>query len=590
MEKSQVVQQGSSMTLQQGQHRIELDLSFGQKSDCGPARSLNEDYADCFVPAPSDEAQRRAKGAIFLMADGMGGHQAGEVASRQAVERVMQEYYADSTHKPGDSLVRAFKVANQMLYDYASSDPTKAGMGTTLVAAIVLGRKVYVANVGDSRAYLIDKTGLTQITEDHSWVEEQVQAGFLTREQAERHPQRNLITRALGAKPSVEVDLFEGELSEGDMLLLCTDGLCGPLSKQQMAHIVRSQQPPQAAVQLVALASAQGGEDNASAIVVKVAAPQPTVPAAIRRDTDRPRTAAQADRASWAVLGVVKDWLEGPGVLRIGEGRQRLVVGLAALAFVCCLCVAIVILPAMGQRLAGNPLAAPQLAPIRDERLNGKGAEQVGAYLGYSNQEEMIAAHPGQFNAEELDWGDLWPAQRGVFLVGRVRNWECLEQACSFQLRMVDKDYTVSYNQQPSGDNEVNLRGRQVRVFGYQSQEGATVTAQFIERGSQWWAWWQRAWTIVYEVHRWDRVVWAYGTVDRSPNGLLDTDEAPALQRKDQVLLQGTWQVGKRSTIFSRVQIYRLQGDKYVPLAQESIPLPEPTVTLMPTRSMSNNQ
>jgi serine/threonine protein phosphatase PrpC len=565
------------MMPQGAQHPTELELRFGQKSDCGPARTLNEDYAQCFVPA--DRAKLRTKGAIFLVADGMGGHQAGEVASRQAVERVTQEYYADTAHRSGESLMRAFQVANQVLHTCAQSDPTKAGMGTTLVAAVILGRRVYVANVGDSRAYLINQQGITQITEDHSWVEEQVQAGLLTREQAERHPQRNLITRALGAKPVVEADLFEGELHEGDLLLLCTDGLSGPLSEQQIAHIARSQSPTLAASQLVAQACKQQGEDNATAVIVEAVAPSPKAPAVPRQGVERSRAPASRPTLAW-----VGDWLQSPGVLRIGEGRQRLVVGMAALAFLSCLCAAIAILPAAGQRLAEDPVAAPYMAPFRDGRLDGKSPDQIAAYLGYPTTADMLAAHPGQFAAEKPGMGDLWPAQRGVFLVGPTRNWSCQEQTCTFDLRMADKNYKVSYNQPSPGDDGNSLRGRQVRVFGYQHEEGSTVAAQLIERGSRWWAWWQKAWIIVYQTQPWNQAVWVYGIVDSSPNGLLDADDTAAAQQGDQVLVWGTWNVGERAATFFGSQSYRLEGNRYLPLTSEPIPMPQPTVTLMPTR------
>jgi serine/threonine protein phosphatase PrpC len=197
---------------------VDLNLRIGHESDAGRVRKHNEDYSECFVPA--NEAQLRSRGAIFLVADGMGGHQAGEVASRKVVKHVIQRYYLDESPDVGECLARAFKGANRTIYDMAQSDPNKAGMGTTLVAAVILGQKLYVANVGDSRAYLLRRKRFWQITVDHSWVEDQVKTGTLTREQAEQHPQRNLITRALGTRPSVEVDLFEEELREGDTLLL----------------------------------------------------------------------------------------------------------------------------------------------------------------------------------------------------------------------------------------------------------------------------------------------------------------------------------------------------------------------------------
>ncbi|HFD40628.1 MAG TPA: Stp1/IreP family PP2C-type Ser/Thr phosphatase [Anaerolineae bacterium] len=265
------------------------DLQIGVKTDPGPVRELNEDTVTCFVP--EDPVKRRRKGAIFLVADGMGGHQAGEVASKLAVERVIHEYYADNRHRPGDSLVRAVKIANQAVYALAQADPSKAGMGTTMVAAVIRGRRVYIANVGDSRAYLINSQGIRQITEDHSWVEKQVQAGLLTRKQAEHHPRRNLITRALGHGPSVEVDLFKGVLGRKDALLLCSDGLHGPVTDSQMAAAVRSRPPAEAAQHLIKRAIAQGANDNISVLIVRE---KPPVPPELAAEDARPTAIAPA--------------------------------------------------------------------------------------------------------------------------------------------------------------------------------------------------------------------------------------------------------------------------------------------------------
>jgi serine/threonine protein phosphatase PrpC len=262
-----------------------LDLAAAKLTDVGRKRPHNEDHVEYYVPP--DPQQRAIKGAICLVADGMGGHQAGEVASHGAVDAVIAQYYGDPDPDVGTSIVRAIRAANKQIHSQAQADPSKSGMGTTLVAAVVLGRKVYVANVGDSRAYLINRTGITQITEDHSWVEEQVRAGLLTPEQARRHPQRNLVTRALGSKPAVEVDLFEGEISAGDTLLLCSDGLTGRVKDQEIATIVRENLPIEAARLLVDQANERGGNDNITVLIVRAQEEQLTMPMAAGEEPAR---------------------------------------------------------------------------------------------------------------------------------------------------------------------------------------------------------------------------------------------------------------------------------------------------------------
>ncbi len=247
-------------------------FQIGKESDTGPARERNEDYVDYVVP--EDEELGHAKGALFVVADGMGGHRAGQVASRKAVERVMAEYYGDPDRDVGDCLVRAIKTANQEIYDQAQADPDMAGMGTTLVAAAIRnrGRQVTIANVGDSRAYLLRRQNLKQLTLDHSWVEAQFRAGLLTREQTKKHPQRNLITRAVGLQPTVEVDLFQAKLRRGNAIVLCTDGVSGELSDEEMAQIVGTRPADDAAAELVAQANSLGGTDNATALIVQTEA------------------------------------------------------------------------------------------------------------------------------------------------------------------------------------------------------------------------------------------------------------------------------------------------------------------------------
>jgi serine/threonine protein phosphatase PrpC len=243
-----------------------MNLEVATLTDTGRARPHNEDSVDYHVP--QDPHLMDGKGAIYLVADGMGGHQAGEVASHEAIKMVIDQYYSDLTHDVGTSLVRAYKAANRSIYDEAQSDPSKTGMGTTLVAAVIVGSKVSVANVGDSRAYLVSQGRIAQITEDHSWVQEQIRAGLLTREQARLHPQRNVVTRALGSKPSVEVDLFEGQLAEGDALLLCSDGMSGLVEDWEIEAIAREQSPQDAVRSLVAKANERGGLDNITVLIV----------------------------------------------------------------------------------------------------------------------------------------------------------------------------------------------------------------------------------------------------------------------------------------------------------------------------------
>lgn len=241
------------------------DLEVAQRSDVGRVRPRNEDYVGHSIPQGPHERER--KGVICLVADGMGGHQAGEVASKQAVETVIQQYYGDVTNDLGASLVKAIQAANRTIYQQAQADPSKAGMGTTLVGAVIAGQKVYVANVGDSRAYLIGSSGAVQITEDHSWVGEQVRAGLLTPAQARQHPQRNLVFRALGSRPSVEVDLFEGTIAEGVSLLLCSDGLTNYVSDAEIEQAVRQHSAQEAVDLLTEKAKERGGSDNISVLL-----------------------------------------------------------------------------------------------------------------------------------------------------------------------------------------------------------------------------------------------------------------------------------------------------------------------------------
>lgn len=211
------------------------------------------------------------KGALFVVADGMGGHAAGEVASELAVETVSKLYYLQDDHDDVvASLLQAIKRANTLIHQRAAENMLRSGMGTTCVTAILRGSTAYIANVGDSRAYLVRNGQVKQISQDHSWVEEQVRAGLLTRDQARSHAQRNVITRSLGTQAEVDVDIFAERLEEGDTLILCSDGLSGLIADDEMRTIVGKYMPQESVYHLVERANENGGPDNITAIVVRV--------------------------------------------------------------------------------------------------------------------------------------------------------------------------------------------------------------------------------------------------------------------------------------------------------------------------------
>ncbi len=250
-----------------------LKLSFFGTSDVGRRRKNNEDYFGIF-----EEHQ------LFVVADGMGGHAAGEVASSTAVKAVA-EFVALTAEEsditwpwgvdPNLSMVAnrlktAIRFGNQKVLDLSLTQADYEGMATTIVGLIFEGTTAHIAHVGDSRLYLVNDSGIRQITTDHSWVLEQVALGVLTMEQARSHPLRNVVTRAIGAVPDLNVELTTHEMAVGDALLLCSDGLSGMVVDADILGIVKANPEPQKATELlVAEANAHGGEDNVTVLIVK---------------------------------------------------------------------------------------------------------------------------------------------------------------------------------------------------------------------------------------------------------------------------------------------------------------------------------
>jgi protein phosphatase len=227
-------------------------------TDPGRVRRRNEDSFVCDPP-------------LFAVADGMGGAQAGEVASRLAAA-AFHEYHEADALDPEARLRSIIQEANRRIYARASSDPHASGMGTTITAALVSGSRVSVGHVGDSRAYLFRDDVLEQLTEDHSLVADLVRSGRLTPEEAEAHPQRSVITRALGTDAAVAVDSFSVEAKPGDVFLLCSDGLTTMLASDSVRRALsETSSLGEAAKRLIGEANAAGGEDNVTVVLFAVA-------------------------------------------------------------------------------------------------------------------------------------------------------------------------------------------------------------------------------------------------------------------------------------------------------------------------------
>lgn len=242
-----------------------MKLTYAARTDVGMIRSGNEDNFDVDV-SPSR--------AVFVVADGMGGHAAGEVASEMAVQIVKREL-KDVTDTSGATLntvlAEALRLANRAIHDRTITEVDKQGMGTTASVLVLTDSRYLIGQVGDSRIYLLRDGALKQITKDHSYVQEQVDLGNLTPEQARYHPYSNVITRCVGASAEVEPDLYSGETRRGDVFLIASDGLTGMVDDRRLAQLLMSRAEPERKVQaLISEANGRGGLDNITAIVVHV--------------------------------------------------------------------------------------------------------------------------------------------------------------------------------------------------------------------------------------------------------------------------------------------------------------------------------
>jgi len=249
---------------------IRPGIELANLSDTGTTRTENEDYY-CYAEPASDEEFRK-KGRLAIVADGMGGHAGGQVASGIAVDQVRQVYLDHPADEPQEALVAAFREAHAAILDYAREHPELRGMGTTCTVAVVRDSDLFFGHVGDSRLYLIRDGSISRVTQDHSLVGRMVREGLLTPEEAAVHPDRNVLTAALGMESAVPIEVSEEPmpLATGDTLLICTDGLHGLVSDEEMGSIACSHTPTQACRELVRIANERGGFDNITVEILKL--------------------------------------------------------------------------------------------------------------------------------------------------------------------------------------------------------------------------------------------------------------------------------------------------------------------------------
>ena len=234
-------------------------------TDIGVKRQTNQDYIFC------NENSIGSFPNLFIVADGMGGHKAGDYASRTCVDCVVESIKNSQRKTPISILEEAINYANKQVFMDSKSSINYEGMGTTFVSAIILDNILYVANIGDSRLYIINDMEMKQITQDHSLVEEMIQTGEIERSKSRLHPNKNIITRAIGTGEDVTADYFEVQLKKDDVVLLCSDGLSNMMEDEDIMYVIRRySQLSIAGNKLIEKANVCGGKDNISIILIRI--------------------------------------------------------------------------------------------------------------------------------------------------------------------------------------------------------------------------------------------------------------------------------------------------------------------------------
>lgn len=264
-------------------------------SDLGNIRTNNEDMGLFFRIA--DENVIREKGYLLMVADGMGGHQAGEVASRMATDIISHEYYKQNGNGVEKNLAKVLALANKSIYEKALSSDTHKGMGTTCTVLVVIDQTVYYAQVGDSRAYMQKGNSIMQITTDQTYVQELVNNGDITEAEAAVHPKRNILTNAMGTKPDMRADTgkYDQVLENNDRLLLCSDGLYDYLNAEELKEILVANDIKTAAGIMIQQAKARGGHDNITVVIAERKNDTTESQEKLTRDVELPKMTRDAE-------------------------------------------------------------------------------------------------------------------------------------------------------------------------------------------------------------------------------------------------------------------------------------------------------
>jgi PPM family protein phosphatase len=248
--------------------RVKALITLAAKTDLGRRRENNEDKYEFYIP--EDDARLASRGQVFIVCDGMGGHAAGQFASELTVKTFIDVYYSHPAESAEVAMTAAVVAANRFVTDVGRTVPERKGMGTTLSALVLLQEKAYTVQVGDSRIYRLRNGEMLMLTHDHTWVDDAVRAGLITAAEAEDHPYKHVLTRAIGGDADVKPDISSDDMQVGDIYLLCSDGLINHVSDDTIGEVLRTKAPSEAAWNLVGQALQGGGSDNTTVQIIRI--------------------------------------------------------------------------------------------------------------------------------------------------------------------------------------------------------------------------------------------------------------------------------------------------------------------------------